>query len=40
MTSVARELGSARDDASLWNDTRAATVRAFAAAFSLRPQEG
>jgi len=40
MTSVARELGGTRDDASLWNDTRVATVRAFGNAFSLRPHEG
>lgn len=40
MTSVVRELGTARSNASIWAETRSATVAAFGAAFSLAPRDG
>ncbi|MES2304218.1 MAG: lipoyl(octanoyl) transferase LipB [Gemmatimonadota bacterium] len=40
MTSVVRELNTSRSNASVWAETRAATVAAFGVAFSLAPVNG
>ncbi|MEO5798198.1 MAG: lipoyl(octanoyl) transferase LipB [Gemmatimonadales bacterium] len=40
MTSVVRELSTRRSNASVWAETRAATVAAFGASFSLAPVFG
>ena len=40
MTSVARELANGRDNASIWAESRAATIAAFGESFSLTPREG